>query len=180
VHRVDQPLSTEREHVLDFVNVVMAVAASYDVAMPALVPSEVLSQVRAEVLIDYGPENDPRRLPEGLRAAVLEFCTQRRVLAGTIVNAGWPLVKCCICRCLVAVDDACITQTDCMAHDDEPLHPYCLWGCAAAHQQYMRETLGEDAFISWSTDYHLQSLIDQVDGVLEGRWGYEWRKDSDR
>jgi hypothetical protein len=35
--------------------------------------------------------------------------------------------------------------------------PYCTYGCARAHQAWMREEYGDDAT---STDYYLQPLID--------------------
>jgi hypothetical protein len=120
------------------------------------------TQTPVEVYIEYSPETNPARFPEEFRRLAVDYCTRRGILAGLIANAGWPLVRCCLCGRLVAFDQAGITQEDCMAEEDDPVAPYCEWGCARVHQESMRNELGDEAYGMWSTEYYIQPLLEQL------------------
>ena len=169
VHQVDARVSIGSDEVLGYLRHVFVFSRDYGVEAPLLIPGALGPADPVEILVDYA--SDPARLPDELRRLAVEYCRRRGILAGVVANVGWPLVRCCLCKSLVTIDEAGITQEDCMTEDEENVAPYCNWGCACAHQNYMREVYGDAATGDWSTEYYIQPLIEQIPGVLEGRWG---------
>jgi len=173
VHKALAQIEVAQYECQNFLHETIRFAGDYGVRPPLLVPSalELVEPVR--ILVEFDPRTTPARHSQELRRFAVDYCTRRGILAGFIDNIGWPLVRCCLCRRLVSADQATITQEDCMADDctdpslvdddcdgfftGEPPLPYCTYGCARAHQAWMREEYGDDAT---STDYYLQPLID--------------------
>lgn len=177
--RAHTPL--KQDSCLRFIRDVIAFARQYGVETPQLVPPNLDLIEPVQILVPFDPS--PARFPADLRQLAVAYCRKREILAGLIENIGWPLVRCCLCESLVSMDCAAITQEDVMSDyedeeielsfdciDTEPPRPYCYYGCAKAHQRMMQEELGDEAAITFSTEYYLQPLMEQMPGVLENRW----------
>ncbi len=177
VHCVETKFEPSRARCLEFIREATGLAGEHAIPMPPLVPSELAQLQPVIVLVESSSQTArPHQLPEGLRQAAMEYCRERGILAG-ILNGAWPLVRCCLCESLVAIDYSSITQEDCMTDAYETVRPYCYWGCATAHQAWMRKEYGDDAYES---DYYLQPTIEQVPGVEPGNDEWYWRQGNSR
>lgn len=165
VHRVDSALQVTKDQCLRFLREAAIFATTYGVELPTLMPTDLVSWEPIPILIEFRSEHDPRKLPPDLRGEIVKFCRDTGILAGIIANANWPLVRCCLCGCLVPIEQVAITQEDVMFAVPAAMRFYCDWGCGQAHQAWMRQQFGNDAYDSYSGDYYLQSARDWLPGI---------------
>ena len=185
VHEIDVKVERDRHECLKFLREVIMLARDYGVESPPLILSDVEITEPVSAIVQFDSKLTPARFPRDLGRLAVEYCRRRGILAGIIENIGWPLVRCCLCRRLVSMEQTRITQEDCMQDDEgldftvsddgyftgEPPWPYCNYGCSRAHQKWMVEEYGDDARSLYSEEYYLQSLFEELPGVLSGQWG---------